>query len=83
MISIIGGRGTLMGPVLGAFLLIPISELTRIYLGGTYMGVHLIIFGAALIVVMRFQPRGINDLIMKGYSMLLGKLVGQRVKSEA
>jgi branched-chain amino acid transport system permease protein len=83
MISIIGGRGTLLGPVFGAFLLIPISELTRIYLGGTYMGVHLIIFGAALIVVIRFLPRGINELIMKGYSMLLGRLEGQRVRSEA
>jgi branched-chain amino acid transport system permease protein len=83
LISIIGGRGTLLGPVLGAFLLIPISELTRIYLGGSYMGVHLIIFGAALIVVMRFQPRGINELIMKGYSMLLDRLEGQRVRSEA
>jgi branched-chain amino acid transport system permease protein len=78
LIAIIGGRGTTLGPVLGAFLLIPISELTRIYLGGTYMGVHLIIYGAALIVVIRFLPRGINELVMKGYSLAIENLEGFR-----
>ena len=76
MISIIGGRGThtvrpwrlSSHPDFGAY-----PDLSGRHLHGG----HLIIFGAALIVVMRFQPRGINDLIMKGYSMLLGKLEGQ------
>ena len=74
LISIVGGSGTIVGPVLGAFLLVPVSELTRIYLGGTYMGVHLIIYGAVLVAVMRFLPRGINEFVMKGYHWALGKL---------
>lgn len=70
-IAIIGGRGTLMGPILGAFLMVPISELTRFYFGGQQMGVHFIIYGAALMVVMLFLPRGLNGLVVKGYNSLI------------
>lgn len=58
-IALIGGRGSILGPVLGAMLLKPVSELTRIYLGDTLPGMHLIIFGLVLIVVMRYQPKGL------------------------
>ena len=77
MISIIGGRGTLMGPSLAPFFSSRFRSSPGFIWEAPTWGCHLIIFGAALIVVMRFQPRGINDLIMKGYSMLLGRLVGQ------
>ncbi len=73
-IGVIGGRGTLMGPILGSFLLVPLSELSRIYLGGTYFGIHLIVFGSILIVVMLFYPRGIKELVAKGYSWFIEKL---------
>jgi branched-chain amino acid transport system permease protein len=73
-IAVIGGRGTLLGPILGSFLLVPVSELTRVYLGGTYFGVHLIVFGAMLIVVMLFLPRGINDPVLKIYHWVIEKL---------
>jgi branched-chain amino acid transport system permease protein len=73
-IAVIGGRGTLLGPILGSFLLVPVSELTRVYLGGTYFGVHLIVFGAMLIVVMLFLPRGINDPVLKIYHWVIKKL---------
>lgn len=58
-IALIGGRGTILGPVLGALLLRPVSELTRIYLGDSLPGLHLIIFGLVLIVVMRYYPKGL------------------------
>jgi branched-chain amino acid transport system permease protein len=73
-IAVIGGRGTLLGPILGSFLLVPVSEMTRVYLGGTYFGVHLIVFGAMLIVVMLFLPRGINDSVLKIYHWVIEKL---------
>jgi len=59
LIAIVGGAGTLLGPFLGALILTPISELTRTYLGGTYAGVQLIIYGAVLVAVMMFAPQGI------------------------
>lgn len=60
-IALIGGRGTILGPVLGALLLRPVSELTRIYLGASLPGLHLVIFGLVLIMVMRYYPTGLVD----------------------
>ena len=80
-IAVIGGRGTLLGPILGAFLLVPVSELTRVYLGGTYFGVHLIVFGGILMGVMLFLPRGINDLVLSGYNRLVEN-IGEEETSE-
>ena len=57
--AIIGGIGTLMGPVIGAILLRSISEVSRIYLGGMYTGAHLILYGVILIIVMMYLPHGI------------------------
>jgi branched-chain amino acid transport system permease protein len=62
-IALIGGRGTIIGPVLGALLLRPVSELTRIYFGSSLPGLHLVIFGLILIVVMRYYPTGLVDPI--------------------
>lgn len=70
LIAIIGGAGTLMGPFLGSLILTPISELTRTYLGGTYAGVQLIIYGGVLVAVMMFAPQGIIPPLAKRYCML-------------
>jgi len=40
-----------------------VSELTRIYLGSSLPGLHLVIFGLVLIVVMRYYPTGLVDPI--------------------
>jgi branched-chain amino acid transport system permease protein len=59
-----------MGPFLGSLILTPISELTRTYLGGTYAGVQLIIYGGILVAVMMFAPQGIIPPLAKRYRML-------------
>lgn len=68
-IALIGGRGTILGPILGALLLRPVSELTRIYIGDALPGLHLVIFGLILILVMRYYPKGlvepVRDLVNK------------------
>ncbi|MCD8567353.1 MAG: branched-chain amino acid ABC transporter permease [Geovibrio sp.] len=69
-IALIGGRGTIMGPVLGALLLRPVNELTRIYLSDSLPGLHLIIFGLILIIVMRYQPRGLVEPVSRWIGML-------------
>jgi branched-chain amino acid transport system permease protein len=55
---IIGGAGTVLGPVLGGGILESLSEITRNLLGA-YSGVHLMIYGAILIFVIIFLPHGI------------------------
>ena len=71
-IALIGGRGTILGPVLGALLLRPLNELTRTYLGGLLPGMHLVIFGLVLVLVMIYQPRGIQEPLTRLYRRLTG-----------
>jgi branched-chain amino acid transport system permease protein len=70
LIAIVGGAGTLLGPFLGALILTPISELMRAYVGGTYAGVQLIIYGAVLVAVMMFAPQGLIPPLTRQYRAL-------------
>jgi branched-chain amino acid transport system permease protein len=56
--AIVGGPGTVAGPLVGAVLLGPLSELTRGYLRG-YVGLHLIAYGLILLAVVLFLPQGL------------------------
>ena len=61
IITLIGGIGTIAGPIIGAFVLIPISEILRMQLGGQYAMVQVIIYGAILIAIILFLPKGIKE----------------------
>jgi branched-chain amino acid transport system permease protein len=61
---IIGGAGTVFGPVLGGIVLHGLSEFTK-SLVGTIPGVDLVIFGILLILVVRFPPRDIPGLLRR------------------
>ena len=57
---IIGGLGTLFGPVIGSIILTPLSEISRAYFAkGGLEGLHLILYGVVAILVVLFMPRGI------------------------
>ena len=57
--TIVGGAGTLLGPILGSFILTPLGEVSRAYFGqGGFHGAHLIVYGALLIAVVLFLPQG-------------------------
>jgi branched-chain amino acid transport system permease protein len=77
-IALIGGRGSIVGPVLGALLLRPVSDFSRIYFGDTLPGMHLIIFGVILILVMTFQPRGLQEPLTRLYNGVLDRLSSDR-----
>jgi branched-chain amino acid transport system permease protein len=79
-IALIGGRGSIAGPVLGALLLRPVSDFSRIYFGDKLPGLHLIIFGVVLILVMIFQPRGIQEPLTRAYNKLVDKIVSRSAK---
>ena len=72
-IALIGGRGSIAGPLLGALLLRPVGDFSRIYFGDTLPGLHLIIFGVILILVMLYQPRGLQEPLARAYRNLLGR----------
>jgi branched-chain amino acid transport system permease protein len=56
--AIVGGAGTVLGPFLGAFVLTPVSELTRALIRGR-AGVDIMVYGLILILVISFLPHGL------------------------
>ena len=65
MITVLGGIGNVWGPIVGAALLIPISEYSRIYLGGTGGAVDLILYGLILMLICIFRPEGLISFFPK------------------
>jgi branched-chain amino acid transport system permease protein len=63
LVTILGGTGTLAGPLLGAAVLIPLQEYTRALWGGLGAGVDLIIFGLLIIIIVVKQPAGISGIV--------------------
>ena len=72
-IALIGGRGSIAGPLLGALLLRPVSDFSRIYFGATLPGLHLVIFGVVLVLVMIYQPRGLQEPLTRVFNKLLDR----------
>lgn len=61
---IIGGPGTVLGPLLGSLVLTPLSEITRMAFQG-YSGAYLMFYGAILVVVVIFLPDGLMGLLRR------------------
>jgi len=59
--TLTGGRGTLYGPVIGAFIVQVVSEAATVYGGGSQSRV--LLFGLALMVVVLFLPKGLLPTI--------------------
>jgi branched-chain amino acid transport system permease protein len=59
--AIVGGMGSLWGPVLGALALHLLSDLTR-NLFGALPGINMVIYGAVLVAIVMFMPRGIAGI---------------------
>ena len=76
LVTIVGGIGTLWGPVLGALLLEPVSALTQAWLGSTYTGVQLIVYAVLLMVVILLKPGGLVGALAPAYRRLLTRLPG-------
>jgi branched-chain amino acid transport system permease protein len=57
--SIIGGRGTLLGPIMGAFLVEFLYEIPRVF--GFLL--HQILIGVAMIAIILLFPNGLNALL--------------------
>jgi len=67
LIAVIGGAGSMWGPLLGAWLVIALQEYTRTYLSTTGRTIDLMLFGALIILIAVIDPRGLVNLIKRGY----------------
>lgn len=61
--AIVGGMGTLSGPLLGAALLVPLAEVANALLGSS--GAGMLLYGLMLILVFMFRPKGIRSFLGK------------------
>ena len=59
LVAILGGVGTLFGPVVGSVVLTSIEEFTRILFGGTGRGTDVVIYASLIIVIAVFYPTGL------------------------
>ncbi|WP_454694365.1 branched-chain amino acid ABC transporter permease [Achromobacter aegrifaciens] len=75
--AIVGGLGTLWGPLLGAVTLHALSDLTR-NLFGELPGISMVIYGVVLILIVMFLPRGIT-----GGGQALGRLFSAKERARA
>lgn len=73
---IIGGLGSLAGPILGGVLNKPLAELIRGFLSGGRGGTTLIVYGSFLIFAILFMPRGVTGLLQSLYLKLRRRWLG-------
>lgn len=77
LVPIIGGMGTLFGPLIGAAVIHTLSELTRHYVGSV-PGVALASYGILLILIVMFLPRGLISIFS-----IVGGWLGRRRRANA
>jgi ABC-type branched-subunit amino acid transport system ATPase component/ABC-type branched-subunit amino acid transport system permease subunit len=59
IVALFGGVGTLWGPLIGAAILIPLSETLQAQLGDVIPGIQGVVYGIAIILVVLLAPEGI------------------------
>ncbi len=64
LVSVMGGIGTVTGPILGAIVIESLSEYTRSFLG-TYGGLDMVLYGVLVIIIVLFLPGGLLSLPTK------------------
>jgi len=62
-LAIVGGLGHLLGPPIVSIILLTVQEYLRITLGAVIIGLHQVIFGIILVVIIMFKPDGLGPLI--------------------
>ncbi|MHC1762253.1 MAG: branched-chain amino acid ABC transporter permease [Negativicutes bacterium] len=63
IIALIGGQGTVLGPLIGAFILVPVAEATRAHISGDLAALPVILYGMSLMVIIYYLPEGIHKYL--------------------
>jgi branched-chain amino acid transport system permease protein len=67
---IIGGVGTVFGPLLGALMVKTLGEAAK-YVTGDVPGLDLVLYGVVLILVVGFAPRGVAGVVARCRAWLM------------
>jgi branched-chain amino acid transport system permease protein len=86
MFALIGGLGTVSGPLVGTLLVLPIAELARGWLSDFGNGFHGLVYGLVLVVVVLTIPRGLvgrfGPMVLKWIDALPGRAIQENVEVE-
>ena len=63
VMAALGGAGQLLGPLVGALILVPLEELSNSLLGGQGAGLTFVVYGAIIVIIARFLPSGLLSLL--------------------
>ena len=67
LMAMLGGAGSLWGPIIGAGVLIPLKSYLKEWLGASagLVGIDLILYSVIIMLVSAFEPRGIWGIVEK------------------
>lgn len=82
MFALIGGLGTVVGPLLGTVLVVPIAELARGWLGASANGLHGFVYGTVLVLITLTLPAGLVGTFGPAIGRLVDRLPGGRPRPE-
>jgi branched-chain amino acid transport system permease protein len=78
-VCLVGGAGTLWGPIIGAAIMIPVSEILDTTMGDRLPGIQGVVYGAALMAVMMYAPEGLYWRVRSSWlARRRGAVVGTR-----
>ena len=78
MFALIGGLGTVFGPLVGTVLVLPIAELARGWLSNVGNGFHGLVYGVVLVAVVLTIPKGLVGRFGVSFSKWVDSLPGGR-----
>jgi branched-chain amino acid transport system permease protein len=73
LVSIVGGIGTLWGPVIGTVLLETTSTLLQSWLGSSIGGVQLTVYSLILMAVILWRPTGLMGMMREAYQRYVSR----------
>ena len=59
VVSLVGGTGTLWGPLIGAAVMVPVSEILDTTVGDRLPGIQGVVYGGALMLITLYAPEGL------------------------
>jgi branched-chain amino acid transport system permease protein len=74
LVAIVGGVGTILGPALGAVIMECFIQSTQIIFAGQYPGLELMVYGALLVAVILWRPRGVFPWFARLYGRVVARL---------
>lgn len=63
--AVLGGVGSMWGPVIGATVLLSLIESARLYLGGTGEALNLVVYGLLVMTIAAFEPNGLIGMAQR------------------